>query len=128
MDKFNVIAEQQSATVMSHYEALPREAKEYESEQALENAFIHQLTAQGYERVNITTEAALIANLREQLCRLNGLTLSNSEWKRLFEQHIASPQMTIEDKTERIQRKEIVNIKMDNHQDGQRRLAEHPAD
>ena len=114
MDKFNVIAEQQSATVMSHYEALPREAKEYESEHALENAFIHQLTAQGYERVNITTEAALIANLREQLCRLNGLTLSNSEWKRLFEQHIASPQMTIEDKTERIQRKEIVNIKMDN--------------
>ena len=114
MDKFNVIAEQQNATVMSHYEALPREVKGYESEQALENAFIHQLTMQGYERVNITTEAALIANLREQLCRLNGLTLSNSEWKRLFEQHIASPQMTIEDKTERIQRKEIVNIKMDN--------------
>ncbi len=86
MNIFNVIVEQQSATVMSHYEALPREVKGYESEQVLENAFIHQLTTQGYERVNITTEAALIANLREQLCQLNGLTLSNSEWKRLFEQ------------------------------------------
>ena len=114
MDKFDVIAEQENSTVMAHYDALPREEKGYQSEAALEEAFIHQLTQQGYERVNITSEPQMIANLRAQICRLNGLTLSDAEWKQLFETHIASPQMTIEDKTERIQRKEIVNIKRDN--------------
>ena len=114
MDKYNVIAEQEHTTVMSHYEALPREERGYQSEAALENAFIHQLEEQGYERVNITSEPELINNLRKQMERLNGLTLSDNEWKQLFEQYIASPQMTIEDKTERIQRTEIVNITLDN--------------
>ena len=114
MEQFNVIAEQKNSTVMSQYQALPREDKGYQSEAALEEAFIHQLKEQGYERVNITSEKALIANLREQICRLNGLELSDSEWKQLFEKYIASPQMTIEDKTERIQQKEIVNITLDN--------------
>lgn len=114
MDKYNVIAEQENTTVMGHYEALPREERGYQSEAALENAFIHQLEEQGYERVNITSEPELINNLRKQMERLNGLTLSDNEWKQLFEQYIASPQMTIEDKTERIQRTEIVNITRDN--------------
>ena len=113
MDKYNLIAEQEHSTVMAHYDALPREEGAYQSEAALEESFIRQLKEQGYERVNITTEADLTENLREQICRLNGLTLSDGEWKRLFEKEIASPQMTIEDKTERIQRKEIVNITMD---------------
>ena len=55
-----------------------------------------------------------MANLRRQMERLNGVTLSDKEWKQLLEGHIASPQMTIEDKTERIQRSEIVNITRDN--------------
>ena len=97
MEKFNVIAEQEHTTVMAHYEALPREERGYQSEAVLENAFMHQLKEQGYERVNITSEKELISNLRRQMERLNGLTLSDSEWKQLFEQHIASPQMTIED-------------------------------
>ena len=113
MELFNVIAEQENSTVMTHYDALPREERSYQSEAELEKAFIHQLTQQGYERVNITSEAALIANLRQQLCRLNGVELSEAEWKQLLSKHIASPQMTIEDKTERIQKSEIVNITLD---------------
>ncbi len=113
-DNYHIIAELQHTTVMAHYDALPREDKGFQSEAALEEAFIHQLKEQGYERVNITSEAALIKNLRAQMERLNNLSLSDNEWKQLFEQHIASPQMTIEDKTERIQRTEIVNITMDN--------------
>ncbi len=114
MDQYSVIAQQQHVTVMSHYEALPREDHGYQSEAELEQAFIHQLTEQGYERVNVKHEKDLISNLRTQICRLNNVNLSDAEWKQLFEKHIASPQMTIEDKTERIQRKEIVNITMDN--------------
>ncbi len=114
MQNYNIIAEQEHTTVMAHYEALPREERGYQSEAELESSFIKQLTEQGYERVNITDEAALIANLRKQMERLNGLALSDKEWKQLFDGHIASPQMTIEDKTERIQRTEIVNITLDN--------------
>ena len=113
-DNYHLIAEQENSTVMAHYEALPREERGYQSEQELEKAFLHQLTEQGYERVNITSEKALIDNLRRQIDKLNGFTLSDREWKELFEKEIASPQMTIEDKTERIQRKEIVNITRDN--------------
>ena len=114
MEKFNVIAEQENSTVMAHYEPMPREDKGYQSEAALEAAFIQQLVEQGYERVDIKTEEQLIANLRQQMERLNKLTFSDKEWNQLFNQHIASPQMTIEDKTERIQRSEIVNITRDN--------------
>lgn len=113
MDNFNIIAELEHGTVMAHYEPLPREDNGYQSEAALEASFIKQLVEQGYERVNITNEAQLIANLRKQMERLNNLTFSDKEWQQLFEQHIASPQMTIEDKTERIQRSEIVNITRD---------------
>ena len=84
MDRFNVIAELQHTTVMAHYDALPREDKGFQSEAALEEAFIHQLKEQGYERVNITSEAALIKNLRAQMERLNNLSLSDNEWKQLF--------------------------------------------
>lgn len=116
MEQFNVIAEMDNATVMSHYEALPREDRGYQTEAELEKSFIKQLTDQGYEYVNITNEADLINNLRSQIDKLNDITLSDKEWKQLFEQHIASPQMSIEDKTERIQKTEIVNITLDNGQ------------
>ncbi|MBR2631537.1 MAG: type I restriction endonuclease subunit R [Bacteroidaceae bacterium] len=114
MEDYKIIVEQEHQTVMAHYEALEREDVGYQSEAELEAAFIKQLVGQGYERVNITSEKDLLMNLRAQMERLNGLALSDKEWKQLLEQHIASPQMTIEDKTERIQRSEIVNITLDN--------------
>ena len=114
MQDHNIIAEQEHTTVMAHYEALERDDWGYQSEAELEAAFIRQLVGQGYERVHITSEAQLLTNLRKQMERLNGLTLSDKEWRQLLEGHIASPQMTIEDKTERMQRSEIVNITRDN--------------
>ena len=113
-NQYNIIAEQENVTVMSRYTPLPREDRGYQSEAELEESFIRQLVEQGYHRLNITSEAQMIANLREQMERMNNLKLSDSEWKQLFDTHIASKQMSIEDKTERIQRSEIVNITLDN--------------
>ena len=113
-NQYNIIAEQENVTVMSRYTPLPREDRGYQSEAELEESFIRQLVEQGYNRLNITSEAQMIANLREQMERLNNLKFSDSEWKQLFDTHIASKQMSIEDKTERIQRSEIVNISLDN--------------
>ena len=113
-EQYNVIVEQENVTVMSSYTPLPREERGGQSEEELELSFIKQLTEQGYEYVNITSEAQMISNLRKEIDRLNGLTLSDSEWKTLFEKHIASQNLTIEDKTNIIQRSEIINIKLDN--------------
>lgn len=112
-EQYNVIVEQENVTVMSSYTPLPREERGGQSEEELELSFIKQLTEQGYEYVNITSEAQMISNLRKEIDRLNGLTLSDSEWKTLFEEHIASQNFTIEDKTNIIQRSEIINIDLD---------------
>lgn len=112
-EQYNVIVEQENVTVMSSYTPLPREERGGQSEEELELSFIKQLTEQGYEYVNITSEAQMISNLRKEIDRLNDLTLSDSEWKELFEKHIASQNLTIEDKTNLIQRSEIINIKLD---------------
>ena len=112
-EQYNVIVEQENVTVMSSYTPLPREERGGQSEEELELSFIKQLTEQGYEYVNITSEAQMISNLRKEIDRLNGLTLSDSEWKTLFEEHIASQNLTIEDKTNIIQRSEIINIDLD---------------
>ena len=84
----------------------PQDAKRsehYQSEAELEEAFIKQLTKQAYERLVINSEAELIANLRCQLELLNGITFTDSEWKRFFRTHVASENDGIKEKTRRFQ-------------------------
>lgn len=114
IEQYNIVIQQDESTVMTRYEARPAEQTAYQSEAALEAAFMAQLERQGYERVAIHTEAELTANLRRQLERLNHLTLSDDEWKRLFGQYIANENLTLEDKTERIQHDPVVSLELDN--------------
>ena len=113
-EKYNIIIQQDESTVMASYKVNPAEQTAYQSEAALEDAFIAQLERQGYERVPIHTEAELIANLRRQLERLNDVVLSDGEWKRLFSQYIANENLTLEAKTERIQHDPVVSLELDN--------------
>jgi type I restriction enzyme R subunit len=55
-----------------------------QSEQQLENALIDQLQTLGWERVTITDEADLVANLRRQLELHNGTTLSDTEFRQVL--------------------------------------------
>ena len=114
IENFNIVIQQSNLTVMTRYEEHPKEAQRYQSEAALEESFVRQLVAQGYERLHIETEQGLIDNLRTQLEKLNNIRLSDAEWKRLFTLEIANENLNIEDKTERIQRDPIVNIRLDN--------------
>ena len=99
---------------MAHYEVPQRQQEGYQSEAALEKAFIQQLVAQGYEYVKVKDEAGLLRNLRRQLELLNDVVLSDTEWARLLPK-ISNEQMTIQDKTEMIQGKGwIINLTMDN--------------
>ena len=114
IDDYKIIVEQEHQTVMAHYEVEPKPDGGYQSEAALEAAFIKQLVGQGYEYVKVKDETGLLQNLRRQLELLNDVSLSDSEWNRLLPM-ISNEQMTILDKTEMIQGKGyILNLTLDN--------------
>lgn len=113
-EKINIIAQQTDCTVVSRYESPTRTRMGYQSEAALEEAFIRQLVEQGYEYIDVKSEAALIDNLRTQIEALNRFKLSDSEWKRLFGEYIANENLGIEDKTEMMQQSPIVSLSLDN--------------
>ena len=75
----------------------------YQSEAELEKQFIALLESQAYERLSITSEADLIANLRSQLEALNQVTFSDAEWERFFNERIAGKNDGIVEKTVRVQ-------------------------
>ncbi|MBQ3769124.1 MAG: type I restriction endonuclease subunit R [Prevotella sp.] len=105
MDKYVHIADEGLKTVMGRYSAKPRTQTDYQSEDDLEVRLIEILQKQGYEFLEIHHEAELMENLRRQLEALNNVRLTDTEWQRLRDQ-ICSPSLTMEEKTEMIQRDE----------------------
>ncbi|MFZ3130125.1 MAG: hypothetical protein WA125_03245, partial [Desulfosporosinus sp.] len=103
MIKYNIVAATNEATVVAEYIPDSYRVVDYQSEAALEKEFINRLCGQGYEYINVTSEAALIANLRHQLELLNHYTFSDIEWDRFFTHNIAGANEGIVDKTRRIQ-------------------------
>lgn len=100
---YDLIAFGGESTVVVEYEPDPRDQASYQSESQLENEFIRQLESQAYERVHITSEADLVANLRSQLEALNEYRFSDEEWQRFFTERIASAGDGIVEKTVRVQ-------------------------
>ena len=110
---FDVMAFGGQATVCS---ALPKQqhrSSAYQSEAQLEDAFIKQLCRQGYERLVVSSEEELVANLRTQLEALNRISFSDKEWERLFKGWIAADNDGIVEKTRRIQRDHVYALRMD---------------
>ena len=84
MPYFNIVATTSENTVVTEYEPVKARSSNYQSESELEKEFIRMLTEQGYEYLQIHTEKDLIANLRNQLERLNAYQFSASEWDRFL--------------------------------------------
>ncbi|WP_294527473.1 type I restriction endonuclease subunit R [uncultured Allofournierella sp.] len=103
MSQYNVIAATTENTVVTSYEPVKNRSDSYQSEAALEREFIHLLTQQGYEYLQIHQEADLITNLRRQLEALNSYQFSDSEWEQFFFSAIANPNEHIVEKTRKIQ-------------------------
>lgn len=57
-----------------------------QAEHELVNSFTQQLEGLGYERVHLSTEKALLDNLKMQIQKLNQLSnpFSEQEWKQLW--------------------------------------------
>lgn len=106
MSTYNIIAEMPQSTVVADFmEEYGKRKKSdaYQSEAALEKEFIRLLTTQGYEYLTIHDEAALVANLRLQLEKLNNYHFSDKEWKSFFGNCIANANEGIVEKTRKIQ-------------------------
>ena len=114
MESYNVIAATTENTVVTSYEPSKTRSDSYQSEAALEQAFIQQLTEQGYAYLPIHTEAELIANLRRQLEALNDYTFTDSEWDQFFAHAIANPNEHIVEKTRKIQEDFVQVLRRDN--------------
>ena len=67
MSTYNVVAASNESTVVTEYEPQSKRSDAYQSEAALEQAFIRMLEEQGYAYLPIHDNADLVANLRRQL-------------------------------------------------------------
>lgn len=113
MSQYNIILSTSEATVVSAYEPQSTRSDAYQSEEALEKAFIKMLTEQGYQYLKLDCQTALIENLRIQLEKLNNYKFSDKEWKYFFENQIANSNEGIVDKTRKIQEDYIQVLKRD---------------
>ena len=113
MKMYNVVATTSESTVVAEYEPLKDRPDSYQSEADLERQFIKDLTDQGYVYLKVSSEADLIANLREQLQLLNGYTFTDGEWKRFFKECLANENEGILEKTRKIQLDHVQILKRD---------------
>ena len=103
MTHLNIISQNPESTLVSEFKRDDKRERSYQSEAALEAAFIRQLQEQGYEYLPIVDEKSLIANLRTQLERLNDFKFSDSEWDLFFKMVLANQNDGIVEKTNTIQ-------------------------
>jgi type I restriction enzyme R subunit len=111
--KFEPIAVSDESTVVATYKFEATGDDAYQSEAALEKAFIAQLVAQAYDRLTFTTAAELEGNLRSQLEALNAVKFTDSEWKRFFSEKVAAKNDGIVEKTSRIQEDHVQVLERD---------------
>lgn len=110
---YNIVASTNQSTVVAEYTPDEIKATAYQSEAELENEFIRLLTTLGYEYLKINSEDELISNLRKQLETLNNFSFLDSEWKRFYNECIASSNDGIVEKTRKIQTDYVQVLKCD---------------
>ncbi|MBF1076472.1 MAG: type I restriction endonuclease subunit R, partial [Prevotellaceae bacterium] len=107
MAQYTPIAETPNFIVLdsyTKYAALHEPPTGYQTESELENEFIADLRAQGYEYLpDLRTPDALRANARRQLEGLNAVQFTDAEWQRFCDEFLDCPSDTITDKTDKVQ-------------------------
>jgi len=106
MATYKTIAESNNFIVLDKYTKYS-EAHEapavYQTESALEKEFIQDLVNQGYENpTNLSTQEAMLANVKIQLEALNNMVFSEGEWARFVEEYLDTPSDNLVDKTRKI--------------------------
>jgi type I site-specific deoxyribonuclease, hsdR family len=108
------IAEADHFIVLDKYEKIAQSGS-YQSEKQLEEELLADLQQQGYEyRHDLNSHSKLLANLRGQLQRLNGVVFTDSEWQRFLVEYLDKPADGIVDKTRKIQNDHRYDFIFDN--------------
>jgi type I restriction enzyme R subunit len=103
MTTYSTIAETNNFIVLDKYTKEWQVNEAFQSEDALEREFIDDLSRQGYRFVaGLNSHDALLANVREQLCRLNNVEFTDTEWQRFLSEYLDSPSDTLIDKTRKL--------------------------
>ncbi|QOJ23874.1 MAG: type I restriction endonuclease subunit R [Gammaproteobacteria bacterium] len=103
VDYAKTIAESKNFIVLDKYTQEWKVAESYQSEYDLEREFIQDLVNQGYEHLpDLSTPAALLANVRAQLQTLNNVQFADGEWLRFVETWLDKPSDGIVEKTRKI--------------------------
>lgn len=106
MPQYNTIAESNNFIVLDRYDKysmLNEPPTVYQTEYALEKEFIQDLISQGYENPkDLTTQQAMLANVRVQLEVLNDMLFTDTEWVRFVEEYLDKPGDGIIDKTRKL--------------------------
>lgn len=110
MSTYNIVLAANESTVVTEYQPETKRSDRYQSEAALEKAFIDMLTQQGYERLRINSAAELVANLRHQLELLNNYKFTDREWDSFFKSKLANANEGIAEKTKKIQEDYVQNL------------------
>jgi len=113
MSTYNMVASMNESTVVAEYIPESKRSDSYQTEAELEKEFIRMLTDQGYDYVEIHTEAELIANLRKKIEQLNDYIFTETEWERFFHKYIANANEGIVEKTRTIQEDAVKNLERD---------------
>ncbi|MBM6839988.1 type I restriction endonuclease subunit R [[Clostridium] spiroforme] len=114
MSTYNMILSTPESTVVAEYEPQSQRSDSYQSEAALEKAFIKMLCEQGYEYIDIHQESDLVDNLRKQLELLNNYSFTDKEWDSFFKHKIANHNEGIVEKTRKIQEDYVQNLTREN--------------
>ncbi|MFA9485781.1 MULTISPECIES: type I restriction endonuclease subunit R [unclassified Moraxella] len=108
------IAETNHFIVLDKYEKIDQSSASYQSESALEKELIEDLINQGYEyRRDLTSQARLLANVREQLQKLNDVAFLDKEWERFVAEYLDVPSENIIEKTRKIHDDHICDFVFD---------------
>ncbi|MDE5430333.1 type I restriction endonuclease subunit R [Elizabethkingia meningoseptica] len=117
MAQYNTITETNNFIVLDKYDkysTLNEPPAVYQTEAALEQEFIKDLVAQGYEKPsNLTTQQAMLANVRQQLQVLNNMEFTDAEWVRFVEEYLDKPGDSIVDKTRKLHENYIYDFVFD---------------
>lgn len=103
MTTYNTIAETNNFIVLDKYENITQTETAYQSEADLEKELIQDLVNQGYENpMYLTSQKALLDNVREQLQTLNNVQFTDAEWKRFVEEYLDKSSDGVTEKARKI--------------------------
>lgn len=113
MQQTTPIAETNNFIILDKYEKIEQSGS-YQSEADLERELIADLQQQGYEyRKDLNTPDKLLANVRDQLQKLNNVQFSDAEWVRFLVEYLDKPAESLVDKSRKIHHNHIYDFVFD---------------